>query len=299
LKLQDLKNEFATSLSGLYPSEEIKSFFTILSEKFLALSRIDIALNSDKVISEAIAEKFTKAMVRLNACEPVQYITGETEFYSLPFKVNKHTLIPRPETEELVDWIVEESKTPRPASKTQHRRPRTQDPGPRTLLDIGTGSGCIAISLAKSLPQYQVSGLDFSSEALKIANENAVLNEVSIDFFEFDILTTDNLPECYNIIVSNPPYIRELEKKEMQPNVLWYEPQSALFVPNDDPFLFYRKIAVLAKNHLVEGGFLYFEINEYLGNELFHLLESYDFHEIILKKDIFGKNRMMRCTKYE
>lgn len=302
MKLQDLKNEFATSLSGLYPSEEIKSFFTILSEKYLGLSRIDVALNSDKVISETISDKFKKAIIRLKEYEPVQYITGETEFYGLPFKVNKHTLVPRPETEELVEWIVEESKTHKSSeafAKEEDPEHRTQDGAPSTLLDIGTGSGCIAISLAKNLPEYQVSGLDFSSEALKIARENAELNQVKIDFFECDILTVDTLPGLYKRIVSNPPYVRELEKKEIQPNVLRYEPESALFVPNDDPLLFYRKIAILAKRHLTEGGFLYLEINEYLSDELVRLLKSYNFHEIILKKDIFGKNRMIRCTKNE
>lgn len=306
MKLKDLKKEFATSLSGFYPSEEITSFFAILSEKYLGLSRIDLALKMNEEVSEAISVKFTNAILRLKAYEPVQYIIGETEFYGLPFKVNKHCLIPRPETEELVDWIINDQKMElnnipplKSSSRTNFGRVRGMFTKPRTLLDIGTGSGCIAVSLAKNLSESKVSGLDFSSEALKIARGNAALNKVKTDFFMSDILSVASLPGRYHIMVSNPPYVRELEKKEMQPNVLRYEPESALFVTNNDPLLFYRKIAILAKRHLTKGGLLYLEINEYLSNELVHLLESLNFGEIILKKDIYGKDRMIRCTQNE
>ncbi|MCB0466992.1 MAG: peptide chain release factor N(5)-glutamine methyltransferase [Aequorivita sp.] len=282
--LKELRTSFKIALSGLYPSEEIQSFFNILSEKYLNLSRIEIALNPERVISEEVSEKYQKALLRLKNYEPVQYIIGETEFYGLPFKVNKHTLIPRPETEELVEWIIDTSEF------------RIQDFG---LLDIGTGSGCIAISLAKNLPDSKISALDISDEALKIARKNAEMNKVEVDFFQTDILNTKTLPKKYDVIVSNPPYVRELEKKQMQQNVLNYEPDSALYVKDDDPLLFYRVISQLAKKHLQPNGKLFFEINEYLADELTELLKSEDFKNIEVKKDIFGKNRMIKCNLNE
>lgn len=279
MKISDLKSNFKKTLSELYPSEEVQSFFNILSEKHLNLSRIEIALNPERTISATEAEKFQKAILRLQNYEPIQYIIGETEFYGLPFKVNKHTLIPRPETEELVEWILSGF----PPS------------GARGLLDIGTGTGCIAISLAKNLPSAKISALDISEEALKIAEVNAKLNKVEIDFFQTDILAAESLPMKYDVIVSNPPYVRELEKKQMQQNVLKYEPHSALYVKDEDPLLFYRAISRLAKNHLNPGGKLFFEINEYLAYEMTELLKAEGFKNIEIKKDIYGKDRMLKC----
>ncbi len=281
MNLAELKKNFTTTLSGIYPSEEIQSFFNILSEKYLNLSRIEIALNPEKEISKENTEKFQAALLRLKNYEPIQYILGETEFFSLPFKVNQHTLIPRPETEELVEWILNNSEF------------RIQN---SEFLDIGTGSGCIAISLAKNLPDSKIFALDISEEALKIACENAELNELIVDFFQADILKTKTLPKQYNVIVSNPPYVRELEKKQMQQNVLKYEPDSALYVKDKDPLLFYRVISQLAKNHLKANGKLFFEINEYLADELTELLKSEGFQNIEIKKDIFGKDRMLKCN---
>ena len=279
MKISDLKSIFKKTLSELYPSEEIQSFFNILSEKYLNLSRIEIALNRDRRLTETEAEKFQKAILRLQNHEPIQYIIGETEFYGLPFKVNTHTLIPRPETEELVEWILSEF----PPS------------GARGILDIGTGSGCIAISLAKNLPNAKISALDISEEALKIAEANAKLNKVEVNFFQTDILAAETLPKQYDVIVSNPPYVRELEKKQMQQNVLKYEPHSALYVKDEDPLLFYRAISRLAKNHLNPGGKLFFEINEYLAYEMTELLKAEGFKNIEIKKDIYGKDRMLKC----
>lgn len=279
MKISDLKSNFKKTLSELYPSEEIQSFFNILSEKYLNLSRIEIALNRDRRLTATEAEKFQKAILRLQNHEPIQYIIGETEFYGLPFKVNTHTLIPRPETEELVEWILSGF----PPS------------GARGILDIGTGSGCIAISLAKNLPNAKISALDISEEALKIAEANAKLNKVEIDFFQTDILAAETLPKQYDVIVSNPPYVRELEKKQMQQNVLKYEPHSALYVKDEDPLLFYRAISRLAKNHLNPGGKLFFEINEYLAYEMTELLKAAGFKNIEIKKDIYGKDRMLKC----
>ncbi len=282
--LRELKTDFTQSLSNLYPSEEIQSFFNILSEKYLNLSRIQIALNPQKEISEQALENFIKALFRLKDFEPIQYIIGETEFFGLPFKVNQHTLIPRPETEELVEYIIAEQKL------------ITHNPQPINILDIGTGSGCIAISLAKNLSNSKVSALDISEEALKIAQQNAELNKVEVKFFQVDILKTKILPKQYDIIVSNPPYVRELEKKQMQQNVLKYEPDSALYVSDEDPLLFYRSISYLAKNHLNSDGKLFFEINEYLSEELTELLKREFFGNIEVKPDIFGKARMIKCT---
>lgn len=232
-------------------------------------------------------EKFQKAILRLKIHEPIQYIIGETEFYGLPFKVNKHTLIPRPETEELVEWIYSEFSNQQSTINNQQ------------FLDIGTGSGCIAISLAKYLPNSKVSALDISEEALKIARENAETNKVEVDFFQKDILAAETLPKKYDVIISNPPYVRELEKKQMQQNVLKHEPESALYVGNEDPLLFYRTISHLAKKHLNPEGKLFFEINEYLADELTALLEDEGFKNIQVKKDIFGKDRMIKCSLNE
>lgn len=287
MKLKELKTNFTSSLSSLYPSEEIQSFFNILSEKYLHLSRIEIALNPEKTISKEEAEEFQQVMLRLQNHEPIQYIIGETEFFGLTFKVNKHTLIPRPETEELVEWILLEQKL------------ITHNSQLITVLDIGTGSGCIAISLAKNHSEAKVSALDFSGEALKMAQQNAELNEVDVEFFQTDILKTKTLPRKYNVIVSNPPYVRELEKKQMQQNVLNYEPDSALYVKDEDPLLFYRVIAKLAKDYLQPNGKLFFEINEYLARELILLLKSEGFQNIEVKTDIFGKDRMIKCSLNE
>lgn len=284
MKISELKNHFKTQLLGLYPSEEIQSFFSILSEKHLKLSRIEIALNPEQEISEEDFEKFQRALIRLKNNEPIQYIIGETEFYGLPFKVDQHTLIPRPETEELVDFIVADTEL------ITHNSP------PITIIDIGTGSGCIAISLAKNLSQAKISALDISEEALSIAKENALKNQVEVDFFHADILRVKTLPHLYDVIVSNPPYVRELEKKLMQQNVLRYEPDAALYVSDEDPLLFYRAISRLANTHLKSGGKLFFEINEYLADELFLMLKNEGFLNVELKKDIFGKARMLKCS---
>lgn len=283
MKISDLKSNFIKALSGLYPSEEIESFFNILSEKYLNLSRIDIALDRDQLVSEANVGKIEKVLARLKTFEPIQYILGETEFFGLPFKVTSKTLIPRPETEELVQWILDEVLYFK-------NKPELLE-----ILDIGTGSGCIAISLAKHLPDANVSALDISEEALRIAKENAEANEVSISFFESDILACESLPEGYDFIVSNPPYVRELEKHFMEANVLVHEPEIALFVEDADPLLFYRKIADLAKVSLKPNGALFFEINEYLGEDMVSLLEDMGFKQIEIRKDIYGKDRMLKC----
>ena len=297
MKIRELKTYFVNSISEIYPSEEVQSFFNLLSEKHLGLSRIEIALHSNQFISEAIVLKFKKAIQRLKNFEPIQYIIGETEFFGLPFKVDENVLIPRPETEELVAWVNSEFRT----QNSEFR-----------ILDIGTGSGCIAISLASELPNAKVSALDISKGALGIAKQNAKLNKVNIDFIEADILDSEkwNLLPCQarhdkfvpiaigiNCIVSNPPYVRELEKELMESNVVKHEPATALFVKDEDPLLFYRKIAQFGKQYLKSRGLLFFEINEYLGESMLELLKEEGYSEIEIKKDIFNKYRMIKCKR--
>jgi len=285
LTLKELKSTFITQLSEVYPSQEVESIFTVLSEYFLNYTRLETVLKADESLSDEIIKRFENAISRLKRQEPVQYICGKTEFYSLPFKVDKHTLIPRPETEGLVQWIIDDENKKQSKSKT--------------LLDIGTGSGCIAISLAKNLKDIDVSALDFSPEALITAHKNSVLNNVKVTFFELDLLDEQTLPQQYDIMVSNPPYVRELEKSNMRSNVLEYEPKSALFVSDKDPFLFYRRIARLANLYLTDNGRLYFEINEYLSDELKAFLLTERFTDTEVRKDIFGKDRMIKCSVHE
>jgi len=281
LTIRELKLEFQESLLDLYPSEEVQSFFSILSEEYLNLSRIETFLKADTIISEENLSQFRNAIKRLKQFEPIQYILGKTEFFSLPFNVNQHVLIPRPETEELVDWIIHDFK---------HKEKTS-------LLDIGTGSGCIGLSLAYNLKNAKVSVLDVSEKALLVAKENALLNNVNIEFLEEDILSCNILPQQYDVIVSNPPYVRISEKAAMNNNVLLHEPDLALYVENNDPLLFYKKIASLAQTHLSPGACLYFEINEYLSNDMKQLLNDSGFEDIIVKKDMFGKDRMVKCRK--
>jgi len=283
MTILEFKRHFFSELSEIYPETEIQSFFNILIEHKLNLSRIQVALDPNTGISVTDLEFLQKATINLKNNVPIQYIIGETEFYGLKFFVNENVLIPRPETEELVTWILEDSK-----QETQSLE--------LSILDIGTGSGCIPISLAKNSPNATISAIDISTEAIKTAQENAELNKVAINFIEKDILNTSSLPNTYTIIVSNPPYVRELEKEKMQHNVLDHEPHLALFVEDNNPLLFYDKIADLAKNHLTKNGSLYFEINQYLGKETVELLQEKGFKHIELRKDIFGVDRMIKAN---
>lgn len=279
--LSEFKSKFVNELKGEFPKEEIQSFFNILTGSFLKMSRLDVALDPEKILSETELEQFEDALFRLKKHEPIQYITGKTEFFGLKFKVNKSVLIPRPETEDLVLWILDDFKE------------RKED---LKILDIGTGSGCIAISLAKNLPQAKITAIDISEEVIETARENAELNQIEIEFKQADILQMTELPEHYDVIVSNPPYVRELEKEDMQRNVLEFEPETALYVKDHDPLLFYEKISELAANSLKSNGAVYFEINQYLGEETEKILTGKNFHTI-LKKDIFEVDRMLKGTK--
>ncbi|WP_457618599.1 peptide chain release factor N(5)-glutamine methyltransferase [Lutibacter sp.] len=280
MKILLFKKYFFSELSNNYPKTEIQSFFNILIEHQLNLTRVEIALNPAIEITQTHLDFLQKALSSLKKSVPIQYIIGETEFYGLPFKVTKNVLIPRPETEELVNWVLNDTKNIANIN----------------ILDIGTGSGCIAISIAKNTPDAKVFALDISSKALEIAKENVKLNGVNIQFIEADILDFSKLNEKFDIIISNPPYVRELEKKQMQKNVLANEPHIALFVKNENPLLFYDKIADFALTNLKQNGSIYFEINQYLGKETVALLKSKGFQNIKLKKDIFGANRMLKAT---
>jgi len=283
LRVLEFKKQFHDFLKDEFPETEINSFFIILIENYLGLSRLEFALNPEKKLTLDEFQKLNTAMLKLKEHEPLQYILGETEFFGLKFKVDPNTLIPRPETEELVSWILADIEKEKTISQLH-------------ILDIGTGSGCIAISLAKNLPKSTVFALDVSSEALQIASENARLNKVFVNFSKTDILNTETLPGNFNIIVSNPPYVRELEKAEMHRNVLENEPHLALYVSNEDPLIFYRKITSLAKNNLTVGGHLYVEINQYLSKETEDLMKKEGFITT-LKKDIFGNFRMLKGVK--
>ncbi|WP_353084932.1 peptide chain release factor N(5)-glutamine methyltransferase [Flavobacterium sp.] len=290
--LKTFKSKLLQELSAIYDEKEIESFFYLLLESYHGKKRIDLALNPEMEMDVSQLVKWESALSELKNQRPIQYIIGETEFYGLPFLVNENTLIPRPETEELVEWIVVESRK----SEVESLK----------ILDIGTGSGCIAISLAKNFPNAEVFAVDVSEKALAVAQKNAANNKVKVNFVNADILSVTNLnelptsnfqlPTHFDIIVSNPPYVRNLEKAEIKPNVLEFEPHLALFVEDTDALLFYRKIAHLASKNLAQNGKLFFEINQYLGKETFELLENLGFKSIELKKDIYGNDRMIRSA---
>ena len=300
MTIKNYRTQFSTSLSAIYPKTEIDSFFFILVDEYLDLQRIDITLNPDFKINNDILLVLNTALKRLKNEEPIQYIIGHTEFFGFPFLVDENILIPRPETEELVEWILLEAANlqSNEASKSLN------------ILDIGTGSGCIPISLAKKLPTATVSAIDVSVGALKIAKKNAIVNNVKIEFIEADILQTEHLnifadsstlcntnsKKKFDIIASNPPYVRELEKVEIQNNVLQNEPHLALFVSDDNPLIFYDKIADLAKQHLTKEGLLFFEINQYLGQETAKMLTEKGFKNIELRKDMSGNQRMIKAS---
>jgi release factor glutamine methyltransferase len=279
--LKSYKTIFLKELSSLYDEKEIESFFFLVLENIHHKKRIDLALNPDMEMTDEQELLWENVLVGLRKQKPIQYILGETEFYGLPFLVNNNVLIPRPETEELVDLI----------SKKEGKA--KSEEGKIIILDIGTGSGCIAISLAKNIPNAEVFAIDVSEKAIEIARKNAELNNVEVTFLLKDILETEDLEQQFDIIVSNPPYVQNLEKSEINPNVLEHEPHLALFVDDDDALLFYRKITQLAKKSLSPNGQLYFEINQYLGKSTVELIESFGFKNIKLIKDIYGNDRMI------
>jgi release factor glutamine methyltransferase len=283
MKIKEYRTQFIQTLSPLYGEGEAESFFYLILEDKQQLKRIDLALQPDLEFTDDDVLAWNTILESLKLEIPVQYLLGKTSFYGLDFEVNQNVLIPRSETEELVEWIISNNQKIEQSNRLR-------------ILDIGTGSGCIAISLAKNIPNAQVFALDVSEKALATAKKNADLNEVNVTFLHQSILETEDLEQEFDIIVSNPPYVRNLEKEEIKKNVLEYEPHLALFVEDNDALLFYRKIAALAQKNLSVSGQLYFEINQYLGKEMIELLEGMDFKNIELRKDIYENDRMMLGT---
>ena len=274
-KVSNILSYFREELSAVADEREITSWYYIYMQYLLVYNRSDCIINSNQVLNKSQLSKIKQIVAELKTHKPIQYILGKTEFYGLKIKVNEHTLIPRPETEQLVDWILKENFV--------------------TALDIGTGSGCIPIALAKHT-DAKVLAIDVSEDALLIAEENAKNNEVEIDFIHQDILQTNYLQKV-DLIVSNPPYVLESEKEKMQENVLDYEPELALFVEDKNPLIFYKKIASLAFNFLNENGKLFFEINAKFGKETIEMLADIGFVNIELKKDMNDKDRMIKAIK--
>ncbi len=280
--VKDIVKQFSDELSGIYSSQEAFHLGWLIFEHLHGWSKTDMMMNDQTKLSLSDHLFIEIAIERLKKHEPIQYIIGETEFFSMPFDVNPSVLVPRPETEELVEWVLH-STDPKKSIR---------------ILDIGTGTGCIAISIAKHLPEAKVSAWDISDEALHTATRNADKNKVNVLFQKTDILNvTPAINEYYDIIVSNPPYVRNSEKIMVKPNVLDYEPHLALFVSDEDPLLFYRKITQFASLALKEKGMLFFEINRDFGVEIKTLLKKHGFSEVELKQDLSGNNRMIKAIK--
>ena len=284
--ISQVRSQLAKALFPLYGEQEAGQMIKILFEHFCGISGTSMTLRKNEFLPDSQYVKLQEALQKLSDHIPIQYITGKTWFYNQNFEVNPSVLIPRPETEELVDLIVTE--TNKPFIRNDYR-----------LLDIGTGSGCIAVSIKKVFPNLEVNACDISEDALLVARRNAELAGTSVHFFKADILQwrewADN--SLFNLIVSNPPYVCEQEKSQMQPNVLEHEPAMALFVPDDDPLKFYRAIAAFAVSRLAQDGRLFFEINENFGHETSLLLDSLGFSDIKVRKDFRGKDRFITATK--
>lgn len=275
-----IKEYFFNSLQDVYPKTEIESFFYLLSEHFLGYSRSQLAINYNSTMSESELLKYHYALKDLKKHKPLQFITGVQFFYENEFKVSEHTLIPRPETEELVDLIIKENQDFK-----------------GEILDIGTGSGVIAISLDLALKNSNIIAFDVSKEALVTARQNNTDLDANVDFKFQNILNPSYEGEKFDIFVSNPPYVLNSEKELMQPNVLEYEPHLALFVEDNDPLLFYKKIVEFSKTHLKKNGKIYFEINEKYGKETAELLTSNSFSSVEIIKDMQGKDRIVKAIK--
>lgn len=275
MTIRQCRTIFTDALIALYDADEALSIFYRWVQSRLGISRVQISINPEKALNADEVAVFETDLTRLKSGEPIQYVLGEASFYGLEFIVTPAVLIPRPETEELVDWIVKSN----PAGE---------------ILDVCTGSGCIAVSLAIALSR-RVTAIDILAEALEIARQNASANQANVNFIQADAL---NLPPCetrYDVIVSNPPYVRHSEKSEIKPHVLDHEPHLALFVPNDDALIFYRAIGQWAKTQLTPMGKLYFEINQYLGEQTVNLMLELGFLQVELKKDLAGNDRMICC----
>lgn len=281
MNYSQIKKIFHQQLKEIYIENEIDSLFFIALEYVTSISKIEYILQKEEEISEEKLIELKFILEELTKNKPIQYITKNAYFYGLNFYVNEKVLIPRQETNELVDWVL---------MSVTHSKPIK-------ILDIGTGSGCIAITLKKNLPLSEVFAIDISNEAIQIAQKNANDNEVEINFLQKNILEINDLKNNFDIIISNPPYVRELEKLEMAPNVLDNEPHLALFVPDNNPLLFYEKITEIALKNLTEDGMLFFEINQYLSAETKKMIENKGFKNVTLRKDLQENYRMILAKK--
>ena len=279
---KSLQNHFTERLAVIYGAREANQLTLLLLDHFCGIDRIKLALNVNVEIDSLKSDELEKALNQLLDHVPIQHIIGEVEFYGCLIKTDARALIPRPETEELVDWIVTENILEAPK-----------------IVDIGTGTGCIPIALKKSIPLAVVTAIDVSEDALALARENAAINSTDIDFIHLDILSRSFPLEGLDLIVSNPPYIPEQEKAIMDKNVIDYEPGLALFVPNNHPLVFYSSIGEMAIQHLTLGGLLYLEIHENYGKMLVTLMKNIGFTNIRLKKDLQGKDRMIQAQKFD
>lgn len=281
--VKDIVSVFRKSLAGIYDSKEADSIVYLVLEKYSGYSRAKLRAQNDLKVSESVINFIVEIIEGLQKNIPVQYLLGETVFYDCKVKVDSRVLIPRPETEELVDWIIKDFQ---------------DEIKPLRILDIGTGSGCIAIALKKHIHSAELIAVDISNDALELARENALLNNLEIHFKEWNILENPDESEIsgIDIIVSNPPYVKESEKLQMYSNVLNNEPPIALFVPDDDPLVFYRAILNFSKKHLKKGGRIYFEINENLSDEMLNQVRNCDYSGVV-KKDINNKPRFIKIKK--
>ena len=284
LTIRQITTEIHRQLTGQYPETEIESFARILFRHFLKMTSAQVHLSPESILPAEIVQQILAAIDELKKNQPIQYIIGETEFYGLPFLLTPDVLIPRPETEELVDWML-------------HEYDRKS---PLTILDVGTGSGCIAVALAVNFPNAGVWAVDISETALIIARRNAMENRVNIHFLLKDVLNDGLMgfaPESLDVMVSNPPYVTPSEKTNMLPNVLQYEPHIALFTPQDHPLVFYERIAAFGAKCLKNGGRVFFEINESFHEEVVDILRQNNYLDISPRKDINGKWRMVTAIK--
>lgn len=307
--LQALKTRFYTELAALYPQSEVATFFYRTIEHYLGVQRFILAVQPQFTVTQEQEGLLLEALAQLRLEKPLQYVLGVAPFMDLDLKVNQHVLIPRPETEDLVQWVVDEVRGQEEGVERKEltvqrtaRSGKSAEVEPRQLkglrlLDVGTGSGCIAIALAKHLPQAQVYALDVSEQALEVARHNAALQGANVTFLHRDILAPEFDLEFelgFDLIVANPPYVREQEKAQIRNNVKQYEPARALFVPDDDPLLFYKAIARLATTHLRPGGTVYLEVNQHLATATQALLQAYNFSELVRRTDRFGNDRFVK-----
>ncbi|MCD4730020.1 MAG: peptide chain release factor N(5)-glutamine methyltransferase [Bacteroidales bacterium] len=282
-KIGDIRSYYSQKLFKFYDERETEIFIFMLIEEYSGISKLDIFINPEQTINESELLKIHFAVKDLMNYKPIQYILGKTEFYGFPILVNTNVLIPRPETEELVDWVVND------IGQNQEYR----------VLDIGSGSGCIAIALKHALPILNIQAIDFSLGAIDLAEQNAKMNQADVSFYHINLLDKNEWGKLgyYDIIISNPPYVRHAEKSQMKKNVLNYEPESAVFVENNNPLIFYKSLAEFGLDHLNLNGSMYCEINQYLGDETYKLFKNLGFKDVQLKKDIKGNSRFVKAVE--